>query len=47
MEVAKDVDIGKEKETIIVEPVEDPFRREPAPAPVEPPAPVKEPAVPA
>lgn len=41
------MDIGKEKETVVVEPVKDPFRKPaPAPAPVEP-APAKEPAVPA
>lgn len=35
------MDIGKEKETVIVEPVEDPFRRRQAPT--ETPAPVEEP----
>lgn len=41
------MDIGKEKETVIVEPVEDPFRKPaPAPMPAEP-TPAKEPLVPA
>lgn len=45
------MDIGPEKETIIIEPVEEPVpNREPAPkepAPVETPAPAEEPLVPA
>jgi len=36
------MDIGKERETIIVEPIEDPFKRQ-APEPERDPAPVETP----
>lgn len=39
-----DIDIGKEKPAIVVEPVEDPFpARQPEPAPKETPVPQEEP----
>jgi hypothetical protein len=38
------MEIGPEKETIIVEPVEDPFKRKPVPTPQPQPEPAKEPA---